>query len=142
MTRRIIAFAAATAATIFGAVGAISPATAHHAILGKFDDTEELTLRGIVTSIDWRNPHAHVFMNVESGGTTLNWAIELESPIELALSGWSDETLVPGDAIVVNGWRARDGSRQAWGAEVIRSDNGRRVYQLKDTAPPAPLKDL
>jgi len=127
------------AIAILAAIGLGAPVAAHHSILGKFDDSAETTLRGIVTHIDWRNPHAHIFMNVEAGGTILNWAVELESPVELDLSGWSDETLIPGDAIVVNGWRARDNSRQVWGDEVVRVDNGQRVYQLKDTAPPMPL---
>ncbi len=114
-------------------------AAAHHSILGKFDDGAAMTLEGVVTYVDWRNPHAHVFMNVVSGGETLNWAVELDSPIELSMSGWSSETLIPGDNIVVEGWRARDGSRQVWGDQVIRTANNQTVYKLHDTTPPAPL---
>jgi hypothetical protein len=112
---------------------------AHHSILGKFDDGAQISLEGIVTYVDWRNPHAHVFVNVVDEGGTLNWAVELESPIELAMSGWSAETLIPGDAIVVEGWRARDGSRQVWGEHVVRVSNGQTVYTLEDSTPPAPL---
>ncbi|MGD8811081.1 MAG: DUF6152 family protein, partial [Gammaproteobacteria bacterium] len=121
------------------ALAAAGAALAHHSILGKFDDAEPVTLDGVVTKIDWRAPHAHIFMNVVSGGETLNWAVELESPTELTLSGWNNETLVPGDAITVAGWLARDGSRQVWGENVVRSDNHRRVYMLRDMAPPLPL---
>ena len=122
------------------AVAFLGTASAHHSILGKFDDNNELMMRGIVTKIDWRAPHAHIFMNIEDDdGNLLNWAIELESPTELIRSGWGEETLVPGDDILVNGWRARDNSRQAWGAEVTRVDNGRRVYYLDDQPPPLPL---
>ncbi|HUF73726.1 MAG TPA: DUF6152 family protein, partial [Gammaproteobacteria bacterium] len=90
---------------ILGA-GLVSAASAHHPILGKFDQDDSRTLEGIVTKVDWRNPHAHVFMNIVEGGETFNWAVELESPAELQLSGWSRETLVPGDAIVVDGMLA------------------------------------
>jgi len=121
------------------AVAGAGTALAHHSILGKFDDARAVTLEGIVTKVDWRAPHAHVFMNVESGGQTLNWAVELESPTELTLSGWNNETLVPGDAITVAGWRARDDSRQVWGDRVERTENGHQVYMLRDTAPPLPL---
>jgi hypothetical protein len=105
-------------------------ALAHHSIRGKFDDGAELSLNGVVTKIDWRAPHAHVFVNVESDGEILNWAVELESPTELKRSGWSSETLTPGDVIVVDGWRARDGSRQIWGESVVRADSGYQVYTL------------
>ena len=80
---------------------AIGTASAHHPILGKFDQNARRTLEGIVTKVDWRNPHAHIFINITEGGETVNWAVELESPSELHLSGWSRDTLAPGDAIVV-----------------------------------------
>ena len=41
-----------------------SPAVAHHAVEAKFDETKPMTLTGIVTFVDWRNPHVHVFVNV------------------------------------------------------------------------------
>ena len=53
---------------------------AHHEPLAKFDDKKPLRLRGVVTLVDWRNPHAHVFVNVKSGEQLNNWAVELESP--------------------------------------------------------------
>ena len=65
------------------AAGASTHLVAHHEILAKFDDSKPMTLKGVVTLIDWRNPHVHVFLNVrDAGNTTMNWAIELESPID------------------------------------------------------------
>jgi len=87
-----------------GLLLAAVPLMAHHEILAKFDDKKPLTLSGIVTLVDWRNPHVHVFMNVQdSKNETLNWAIELESPIDLQQNGWRRDTLQPGDAITVKG---------------------------------------
>ena len=83
-------------------------AWAHHAIAGKFDVKQTRELSGIVTNVDWRNPHVHVFMNVTGGGATLNWAVELESPSLLEMDGWKRETLRPGDAIIVRGNPALD----------------------------------
>ena len=62
---------------------------AHHEVLAKFDDKKPMTLNGIVTLVDWGNPHVHVFMNVTNGKEYVNWAVELESPIELQQSGWN-----------------------------------------------------
>ena len=82
------------ALSLGAALLAVATTTAHHSILAKFDDTKAVTLTGIVTLVDWTNPHVHVFMNVrDAKGQVLNWAVELESPIDLKQSGWSPETL-------------------------------------------------
>src|SRR5919108_6579022 len=106
---------------------AAAPAVAHHAISGKFDDRKTVTLNGLVSKVDWLNPHVHIFMNVQNGNTSSNWAIELESPIDLEKGGWNRDSLKPGDAITVQGISARDGSRQAWARSVVLSSTGRRV---------------
>ncbi len=112
---------------------------AHHSILGKFDDAAQMSLSGVVTKIDWRNPHAHIFMNVGEKGSVANWAVELESPVTLEINGWKDETLLPGDRIVVDGMRARDGSRQIWADSVVMAENGRTLFTVTDAPPPGPL---
>ena len=62
------------------------PGLAHHSIAAKFDESKTQTLNGIVTLVDWRNPHVHVFVNVRGAkGELDNWAIELESPITMSL---------------------------------------------------------
>lgn len=124
-----------------GALLALVHATssAHHPISGKFDMSSSMTLRGTVTYVDWRNPHAHVFMNVEGPDGLLNWAVELESPIALEASGWRDDTVVPGAALVVEGPSARDGTRQVWGASVKRAENGHSLFQSRSAGPTLPL---
>jgi hypothetical protein len=112
---------------------------AHHEPLAKFDDKKPVRLRGVVSLVDWRNPHAHVFVNVGVGAEVVNWAIELESPIDLEESGWSKTTILPGDRIAVEGLAARDGSHQAWGKSVVMS-SGRKVFMLNVAPPPLPLE--
>ncbi len=113
---------------------------AHHEILAKFDDHKPVTLNGIVTLVDWRNPHVHVFMNVADAAGQVNWAIELEGPIDLERSGWSRETLRPGDRIRVAGFGARNGSHQAWGNSVVVRATGKSVYNVTLAPPAAPLE--
>ena len=115
-------------------------ASAHHPILGKFDPAASRTLEGIVTKVDWRNPHAHIFMNIKVNDETINWAVELESPSELHISGWSRDSLAPGDAITVDGIVARDGSRQIWGNSVKRTLNGQPLFTLDPSLPHMPLE--
>jgi len=114
-------------------------AWSHHPVLGKFDPDAERSMEGVVTKVDWRNPHAHIFINVRENGETINWAVEIEAPVELQISGWGRDTLVPGDAIVVDGLLARDGSRQIWGDSVQRKSNGQQIFVLDSSLPNLPL---
>ena len=116
------------------------PSWAHHAIAAKFDEKKPTTLTGVVTLIDWRNPHVHVFMNVKTGNALVNWAIEIESPIDLQQSGWSRDSVQPGDSITVQGISARNGSKQAWGNSIVMTGTGRRVLNVIPLAPPPPLQ--
>jgi hypothetical protein len=106
------------------------PLRAHHPITAKFDDTKPITLSGVVTLVDWRNPHVHIYLNVKSKTETRNWAIEIESPIDLQQSGWNHDTLQPGDTITVDGIQARNGSPQAWGRSVVVTATGRQVFKI------------
>lgn len=133
---RAIRRAALGLSLLAGAAGAL----AHHPIMGKFDENQPADLTGIVTYVDWRNPHAHVFVNVTNGnGQVENWAVELESPILLRASGWEKDSLRPGDEIRVEGMRARNGTRQVWGEQVVMTSTGREVYALTGHGPKLPL---
>jgi len=120
-------------------LSAFSTAWSHHPIQGKFDPDQETSLSGIVTKVDWRSPHAHVFLNVADGNSIVNWAIELENPYILLANGWDENSLQPGDAINVSGMVARNGSRQVWGEDVVLADTGRQVYTVSDSSPEKPL---
>lgn len=114
-------------------------ASAHHPVHGKFDPADQVQLNGIVTKVDWRSPHVHVFINVREGNSIVNWAVELENPYILVNNKWSEDSLLPGDSINVAGIRARDGSRQVWGDNLSLTDTGRAVYTVGNTVPPKPL---
>src|SRR6185369_15767679 len=125
---RAVGIAAVAGALFLGSTAA----WAHHEIAGKFDLSKTVDLTGIITNVDWRNPHAHVFVNVKTAKEVLNWAIELESPTILEMDGWNSNTLRPGDAIAVKGPRARDGSRQVWGGVQVRfTETGLPVFPAK-----------
>jgi hypothetical protein len=137
MRRKRLSLAAA-AVTIAALTGAASTALAHHEITAKFDETKQQTIRGVVTGIDWRNPHVHLFMNVTTDAGVANWAVELESTISLEKSGWRPDVLQPGDTVTVSGIVARDGTRQIWGETLTDSASNRRVLYAVDSAPVAP----
>jgi hypothetical protein len=113
---------------------------AHHEPLAKFDDKKPVTIRGVVSLVDWRNPHAHIFVNVAGTDRVNNWAVELESPIDLEANGWARTNLQPGDKVTVTGLGARDGSRQVWAKTVVNAA-GHELFAVRYTPPPMPLKE-
>src|SRR6185436_14899198 len=92
---------------------------AHHAIAAKFDESKPVTLDGTVSLVDWKNPHVHLFIDVRRASGIERWAIELESRVDLTRSGWTQESVRPGDTIKVQGIAARDASRQVWAKSVV-----------------------
>ncbi len=100
---------------------------AHHSVAAEFDLNQRVTLSGLVTKIEWMNPHVYVYVDVKAGGKTANWACETAGPNTLARQGWSQRSLKIGDRVTVIGFRARDGSHVASAREVVLSD-GRKVF--------------
>jgi hypothetical protein len=111
-----------------------APMPAHHNVTGKFDPGKTRTLKGVVTKLDWANPHVHILMDVMDGKTVTNWAVELESTLDLERSGWNLNTLKPGDEITVQGMLARNGSSQIWGESVVPTATGKRVLDVSAAA--------
>jgi hypothetical protein len=121
------------------AVLLIAPLAAHHEITAKFDPAKTVTLRGIVTKVDWADPHVHVFVNVTQAGAISNWAIEFESPSDLQKAGWTRDSVKPGDSVTVEGISARNGSRQAWSRSFVLASGNKKIYDVPAataTAPP------
>lgn len=112
---------------------------AHHSIPGKFDPENEITLEGVVTSVDWRDPHVHLFVNVANGQNVINWAVELESPIMMVRSGWNRNSVRPGDPLTIEGIVARDGSRQVWANSMVITGSNHPVLEVNDAPPAKPL---
>ena len=101
--------------------------SAHHSFGAVFDATKQITLRGTVTKIERVNPHGWIFLDVKQpDGTVKNWAIETGTPQELARRGLLKETVPIGIELVVQGYRAKDGSTTANG-NIIMLPDGREL---------------
>ena len=98
--------------------------TAHHSVFTEFDPRKPITLSGVVTNVDWMNPHTYLFVGVKDAdaGTTRTWACELASPSELAKRGFTRESLKIGMTVRVMGTRAKDGSVKIH-TEMLSADN-------------------
>jgi hypothetical protein len=116
-----------SAAGFFILVASGLPAYAHHAFSGEFDMSKAITLEGVVTRVDWENPHVHYFVDVTGpDGTVVNWSCETGGPTRLARRGWMRDTLKPGDKVVVHGFLAKDASHTVDGRQVTLAD-GRKL---------------
>jgi hypothetical protein len=110
------------------ALGLAAAASAHHSRHATFDPDDRVTLTGTVTNLEWRNPHIWVFFDVagEDGATTA-WACEGGAPNALFRRGWRPDSLKPGDAITIDGERARNGSANC-NMRSVRLTDGSVVF--------------
>jgi len=101
-----------------------APAFAHHSFGAEYDDSKPVTITGVVTKLDWENPHIHFYVDVkDDAGNLVHWKFEGFPPNMLIRQGWRrDVTMKPGDTVTVFGWRARDGSNFAHSREITWPD--------------------
>ena len=118
----------AMAGVIWLAAG--SPALAHHSGAAEFDSTKKIDLTGVVTKVEWTNPHAHFYMDVKDpSGNVANWNLELTSPNVLIRNGWKRNSVKPGDTVSVTGSRAKD-SPYYGSASMITFPDGHKLSFL------------
>ena len=116
-----------SAATI-GLLAAALPVLAHHSFAAEFDSAKPITLTGVVTKVEWMNPHTHFLIDVkDENGKVTNWDFETGSPNALARRGWTRHSLKEGDVVTVDAFRAKDGSNLA-SARMVKLADGRKVF--------------
>ncbi|HEY2846121.1 MAG TPA: DUF6152 family protein [Bryobacteraceae bacterium] len=108
-------------------VAMVAPAFPHHSAAAEFDVNNPIALDGVITKLEWTNPHAHLYMDVtDAGGKVNNWNLELASPNMLSRNGWSRNSLKAGDKVSVTGLKAKDSSNAAY-ANSITFPDGRKL---------------
>lgn len=117
-------------AAVAVAVWSATPAWAHHSGAAEFDSNKKIDLTGVVTKVEWTNPHAHFYIDVkDAGGNVVNWNLELASPNVLIRNGWRRNSIKPGDTVSVTGIRAKD-SPTYGNASVITFPDGHKLNFL------------
>jgi len=115
-------------AAILGLILWAAPASAHHSFAAEFDGARRLRFQGVVTRVEWTNPHTFFFIDVkEDSGHVVNWAFETAGPNLLARLGWKRDSLRVGDRVTVVAYPAWDGARIASARSVVLAD-GHKVF--------------
>lgn len=105
-----------------------TPGWAHHAFSVEFDVNQPLQLRGRVVMVEWINPHAWFHLDVtDEDGTVTRWRVEAGTPNALFRRGVTRDSLAAGTEIVIDGYRARDGTNTANGRDMTFPD-GRQIF--------------
>jgi len=104
------------------------PALAHHAFAAEFDANQPVALKGTLTKMEWTNPHGWIFVDVKgTDGKVVNWAIEAGSPNAMLRKGLRKTDFTIGSEVVINGFRAKNGTPSASGRTVKFAD-GRNFF--------------
>lgn len=115
-----------TIAAISGACAMLAgalPALAHHAFSAEFDADRPVELEGVVTKMEWINPHSWIHIDVtDEDGEVEQWMIEGGAPNAILRRGFTADSLKAGTKILVEGYQARDGSLRANGRDITFED--------------------
>ncbi len=123
MRTKLVSLAAGAWLAAYGAT-----ALAHHSFAAEFDANKPVKLEGVVTKMDWINPHSWIHLEVtDAKGQKVEWMIEGGAPNALLRRGWNRTSLPAGTKIMVLGFQAKDGSFRANGRDITFAD-GKKLF--------------
>lgn len=104
---------------------------AHHNYFTEFNPRVEIQLDGVITKVDFRNPHIEVYLDVtDEDGNVVNWRMPNAAPFVAAQNGWDESTLSVGDELTFIGWPHRDGENAMRAIEMIFDDGTSYEMQM------------
>lgn len=118
------------------------PLSAHHAFTAEFDASKPVTLRGVVTKMEWVNPHSWIHIDVKKpDGTKESWSVEGGAPNAMFRRGWNKNSIPVGTEVVIEGYRAKNGKNIANGRDVLLPDGKKLFVGSSGTGAPRDGRD-
>src|SRR6516225_2099176 len=106
---------------------AAAPVWAHHSFAAEYDSKQLITLKGVITKVEWTNPHIYIYIDVkDANGEVTNWSLEGYPPNTLKRTGFSRDNLRIGDEITITAYKAKDGTNTGAGREVTLPDGTKK----------------
>jgi len=118
-----------------------APVVAHHAFSAEFDANQPIKLEGVVTKMEWLNPHTWIHIEVKTPNGVEAWMIEGGAPNSLLRRGFTKESLPIGSKIIVDGYRAKDGAMRANGRDLTFADGKKLFMGSSGTGAPIDGRD-
>jgi hypothetical protein len=107
---------------------------AHHAYTAEFDTTKPVKLTGVLTRLEWSNPHIWIYLDIKDDqGKVTNWGFSASPPGMLTRRGITKNSLKTGEVLTISGHRAKDGSNNASG-NIVKFADGRDARIGQDQA--------
>lgn len=123
MKKPLLVFLAAAALAFIAPV----PGSAHHSFAAEYDSSTLLTLTGVVTKVEWTNPHIYIYLDVkDAAGKTTSWALEGYPPNTLKRTGFARNLLKEGDTVTITAYKAKDATNTGAGREVTFPDGSKK----------------
>ena len=129
---------------LIGALMLMSAAalSAHHSFAAEFDANQPVQLKGTVVKVEWINPHTWIHLDVKKGdGSMERWMIEGGTPNTLLRRGLTKNSLPEGTELVVDGYKAKNGSNRANGRDLTFTDGRKLFMGSSGTGAPRDGKD-
>jgi hypothetical protein len=104
-----------------------APVIAHHSVSGEYDPNKKVTIKGTVSKVEWTNPHARIYVDVNDAGKVTTWNFELAARSALTRQGWSGTSVKVGDTVTVEADAARSGIPGGHTRSVVLAD-GSKVF--------------
>lgn len=124
-------------AGLFSAVVLAAPLFAHHSVTSVFDTNNSVSMKGTITRVDWRNPHASIYLDVkDASGKITNWWIEMATIANLAKAGLDQNMIDLNQTYSIEVFLSKDGSAKALGISLIFPDS--KSYDISDNYPMRP----
>jgi hypothetical protein len=110
-----------------GMLVAAAPAWAHHSFAAEYDSNNLITLTGVISKVEWTNPHIYIYVDVkDDGGKVTTWSVEGYPPNTLKRTGFVKNDLKLGDTVTVTAYKAKDATTSGAGREITFPDGTKK----------------
>ncbi len=105
------------------------PAVAHHGFDTEYDANKKVSLTGVVTKVEWMNPHMRVYVDVtDANGKVTNWNLEMTSPNTVRRQGWGTNDLPPGEKVTFTGFGGKIVETRGSLLSIKKLSDGRELF--------------